>query len=56
MLSKQEWNELQQLSYNVLPGWWYNNVDRDKQYAAYVKGYKEWNEKLNWGSPTLDME
>ena len=58
MLSKQEWDELQQLSYDVMPKWWYDKEQRDANYEAYVKGCEEWQEKENkgWGSPTVDME
>ena len=45
MLSKQEWDELQQLSYNVMPEWWYNLDERDAMYEAYVKGHQEWEKK-----------
>ena len=62
MLSKQEWDELQQLSYDVMPKWWYDREQRDANYEAYVKGCEEWQEKekknikVLWGSPTVDME
>ena len=62
MLSKYEWDQLQQLSYNVMPKWWYNREQRDANYEAYVKGHEEWQEKekknikVLWGSPTVDME
>jgi hypothetical protein len=62
MLSKYEWDQLQQLAYNVMPEWWYNTEQRDAMYQAYVKGYEEWQEKekerikVLWGSPTVDME
>ena len=45
MLSKYEWDQLQQLSYNVMPEWWYNREQRDARYEAYVEGCKEWQEK-----------
>tara|TARA_R100001480_G_scaffold149231_1_gene149049 strand:- start:221 stop:409 length:189 start_codon:yes stop_codon:yes gene_type:complete len=62
MLSKQEWDELQQLSYDVMPKWWYNREQRDANYEAYVQGVIEWEEKnkenlkVLWGSPSVDME
>ena len=62
MLSKQEWDELQQLRYNVMPQWWYNTEQRDANYEAYAKGAVEWEEKneenikVLWGSPSVDME
>ena len=58
MLSKQEWDDLQQLSYNVMPKWGYNREQRDANYEAYVKGYEEWQEKLRekWGSESIYME
>ena len=58
MLSKQEWDELQQLSYDVMPKWWYDREQRDANYEAYVKGCKEWQKKESkgWGSPSVDME
>jgi hypothetical protein len=58
MLSKQEWDQLQQLSYNVMPKWWYNREQCEAQYQAYVKGCEKWAEKTkeNWGQPTIDME
>ena len=61
-MSKLEWDELQQLSYNVMPKWWYNREQRDARYEAYVKGAVEWEEKnkenlkVLWGSPSVDME
>ena len=45
MLSKQEWNNFQQLRYNVMPEWWWDRNKRDAHYQAYVDGYKEWEEK-----------
>ena len=36
MLSKYEWDQLQQLSYNVMPEWWYDREKRDARYEAYV--------------------
>ena len=58
MLSKQEWDDLQQLRYDVMPQWWYNTEQRDAKYEAYVKGYEEWQEKLRekWGSESIYME
>ena len=58
MLSNQEWDELQQLSYDVMPKWWYDKEQRDANYEAYVKGCEEWQEKeiKGWGSPSVDME
>ena len=60
MLSKYEWDQLQQLAYNVMPEWWYNTEQRDAMYEAYVKGCKEWQEKEStkvlWGTPSVDME
>ena len=58
MLSKPEWDDLQQLRYNVMPQWWYNTEQRDANYDAYVKGYCEWQEKLRekWGSESIYME
>ena len=58
MLSKQEWDQLQQLSYNVMPKWWYNKEQCEAQYQAYRKGYEEWERKTqtSWGQPTIDME
>ena len=58
MLSKQEWNNLQQLSYNVMPEWWWDRNKRAAHYQAYVDGCNEWKEKENktWGSPSVDME
>tara|TARA_R100000541_G_C1847760_1_gene77057 strand:+ start:425 stop:601 length:177 start_codon:yes stop_codon:yes gene_type:complete len=58
MLSKQEWDGLQQLSYNVMPKWWYNTEECEARYQAYRKGYEEWAQKTkeNWGQPTIDME
>ena len=58
MLSKYEWDQLQQLSYHVMPEWWYNREQRDARYEAYVEGCKEWQEKESkgWGSPSVDME
>ena len=53
-----EWDDLQQLSYNVMPQWWYNREQRDANYKAYVKGYEEWQEKPRekWGSKSIYME
>ena len=45
MLNKQDWNNLQQLRYNVMREWWWNRNKRDAHYQAYVDGYKEWEEK-----------
>ena len=45
MLSKQEWDGLQQLSYNVMPKWWYNTEECEARYQAYRKGYEEWAQK-----------
>ena len=62
VMSKLEWDELQQLSYDVMPEWWYNREQRDANYEAYVKGAVEWEEKnkenikVLWGSPSVDME
>jgi hypothetical protein len=58
VMSKLEWDQLQQLSYNVMPQWWYNTEQRDAKYEAYVKGYEEWQEKLRekWGSESIYME
>ena len=62
VMSRLEWDELQQLSYDVLPQWWYNREQRDANYEAYVKGTVEWEEKnkenlkVLWGSPSVDME
>ena len=62
MLSRLEWDELQQLSYDVMPKWWYNREQRDANYEAYVQGVIEWEEKnkenlkVLWGSPSVDME
>jgi len=62
VMSRLEWDELQQLSYDVLPQWWYNREKRDANYEAYVKGAAEWEEqnkenlKVLWGSPSVDME
>jgi len=62
MLSRLEWDELQQLSYDVMPKWWYNREQRDANYEAYVQGAIEWEEKnkenlkVLWGSPSVDME
>ena len=62
VMSKLEWDELQQLSYDVMPQWWYNREQRDANYEAYVKGAVEWEEKNKenikglWGSPSVDME
>ena len=62
VMSRLEWDELQQLSYDVLPQWWYNREQRDANYEAYVKGAAEWEEqskenlKVLWGSPSVDME
>ena len=58
MLSKYEWDQLQQLSYNVMPKLWYDREQRDAMYQAYVKGYEEWQEKESkgWGSSSVDME
>jgi hypothetical protein len=58
MLSKQEWDQLQQLSYNVMPKWWYDREQRDANYEAYVEGCEQWQEKESkgWGSPSVDME
>ena len=62
VMSRLEWDELQQLSYDVLPQWWYNREQRDANYEAYVKGAVEWEEKnkenikVLWGSPSVDME
>jgi len=62
VMSKLEWDELQQLSYDVMPQWWYNREQRDANYEAYVKGAVEWEEKnkenikVLWGSPSVDME
>ena len=62
VMSRLEWDELQQLSYDVLPQWWYNREKRDANYEAYVKGAVEWEEKnkenlkVLWGSPSVDME
>ena len=62
VMSRLEWDELQQLSYDVLPEWWYNREQRDANYEAYVKGAVEWDEKnkenikVLWGSPSVDME
>ena len=58
MLSKQEWNDFQQLRYNVMPEWWWDRNKRDANYQAYVDGCKKWEEKQNksWGSPSVDME
>tara|TARA_R100000963_G_C4604547_1_gene77086 strand:+ start:563 stop:736 length:174 start_codon:yes stop_codon:yes gene_type:complete len=57
-MSKLEWDQLQQLSYNVMPQWWYNTEQRDANYEAYVKGYEEWQEKFRekWGSESIYME
>ena len=60
MLSKQEWDELQQLSYNVMPEWWYNLDERDAMYKAYVEGHREWEKKervkVLWGTPSVKTE
>ena len=58
MLSKQEWDELQQLSYNVMPEWWYDREKCDAMYEAYVEGCKQWQgkESKDWGSPSVDIE
>ncbi len=62
VMSRLEWDELQQLSYDVLPEWWYNREQRDANYEAYAKGAVEWEEKnkenikVLWGSPSVDME
>ena len=62
VMSRLEWDELQQLSYDVLPEWWYNREQRDAHYEAYAKGAVEWEEKnkenikVLWGSPSVDME
>ena len=58
MLSKYEWDQLQQLSYNVMPEWGYNREQRDARYEAYEQASKEWQEKESkgWGSPSVDME
>ena len=60
MLSKKDWDELQQLSYSVMPKWWYNKEDCDKQYQAYVEGCQQFKLKqkieVTWGDPTVDME
>jgi len=60
MLSKKDWDELQQLSYSVMPKWWYNKEDCDKQYQAYVEGCQQFKLKqkieVRWGDPTVDME
>ena len=60
MLSKKDWDELQQLSYSVMPKWWYNKEDCDKQYQTYVEGCNQFKLKQNievsWGDPTVDME
>mgnify|MGYP003135832018 CR=1 FL=1 len=58
VMSKLEWDQLQQLSYNVMPQWWYNTEQRDANYEAYVKGYEEWQEKFRekWGSESIYME
>ena len=59
MLSKKDWDELQQLSYNVMPKCRYNKEDCEKQYQAYVEGCKQLKLKQNlevrWGDPTEDM-
>ena len=31
MLSKQEWDDLRQLRYDVMPQWWYNTEQRDSR-------------------------
>ncbi len=58
VMSKYEWDQLQQLSYNVMPKWWYNREQRDANYEAYVKGHEEWQEKMRekWGSESIYME
>jgi hypothetical protein len=60
MLSKQEWDELQQLSFTYMPEWWYNLEERDAMYEAYVKGHQEWKKKESvkvlWGTPSVDTE
>ena len=62
VMSRLEWDELQQLSYDVLPEWWYNREQRDANYEANAKGAVEWEEKnkenikVLWGSPSVDME
>jgi len=60
MLSKQEWDELQQLSFTYMPEWWYNLEERDAMSEAYVKGHQEWKKKESvkvlWGTPSVDTE
>jgi len=60
MLSKQEWDELQQLSYNVMPEWWYDREKCNAMYEADEEGCKEWEKKESvkvlWGTPSVDME
>ena len=59
MLTKYEWELRQYNFYDTMPDWWWNPINRIKQYEAYVRGVDKWHkEKRNtgWGSSTIDME
>ena len=58
MLTKYEWEQKQHLFYDVMPDWWWSDLNRHEAYKNYVEEYGKWEEKrkAGWGSTSIDME
>ena len=58
MLTKYEWEQKQHLFYDVMPSWWWSDLNRHEAYKNYVEEERKWEEKrkAGWGSTTIDME
>ena len=58
MLTKTEWEQEQRLRYDVMPSWWWSDLNRHEAYKNYVEEEEKWEakRKAGWGSNTVDME